>query len=153
VQPWIPVIVTIALGVVGLGIQGALLAFFIGRMKENQLGQAALVAAFQTFTAQTIAGLMDRMKIVDEVGAATIADRASINARLMGLERATEGMPQLREDFAAHRATSEAHQARVEAEIGRILQAQEGVQRQLQTLALRQPGKVLELPATGADRV
>jgi len=153
VQPWIPVFVTIGLGVIGLAIQGALLAFFIGRMKENQLGQAALVAAFQAFTAQTITGLMERMKTVDEVGAATIADRAAINARLMGLERQTEGMPQLREDFAAHRAKAEAHQDRVEAELGRILTAQESAQRQLQTLALRQPGKIVELPATGADRV
>lgn len=152
-QPWIPVVITIVLGVMGLGIQGLLLAYFLGRMKEHQAGQAALVAAFQKFTDQAIGSLTERMGAVDSFTSESRSDRAALNQRLGSIEERTEGLPKFREDFAAYRATSEAHQTRMESEVGRILQAQDGIQRQLQTLALRQPGKVLELPATGADRV
>lgn len=151
-QPWIPVAVTIVLGITGLGIQGLLLAYFLGRMKEHQSGQAALVAAFQKFTDQAIGALTERMGAVDAFTSESKSDRAALSQRLGAIEDRTEGLPRFREEFAAYRATSEAHQSRMESEVGRILQAQDGIQRQLQTLALRQPGKILELPATGADR-
>lgn len=150
--PWIPVVVTLVLGLVGLGIQGLLLAYFVGRMKEQQTGQAALVAAFQKFTEQAITALTARMGAVDAFTAESKSDRTNLATRLGALERLVEGLPQFREDFAAFRATSESHQGRVEAELGRILQAQEGQQRQLANLALRSPGDVIELPATGAHR-
>mgnify|MGYP007071569240 CR=1 FL=1 len=145
--PWIPVVVTLVLGLVGLGIQGLLLAYFVGRMKEQQTGQAALVAAFQKFTEQAITALTARMGAVDSFTSESKSDRAAITARLGGIEKLVEGMPQFREEFAAHRATSDAHQQRVEAELHRILQAQEGQQRQLANLALRSPGDVVSLPA------
>ena len=145
--PWIPVVVTLVLGIIGLAIQGLLLAYFIGRMKENQTGQQALVAAFQKFTEQAITALTTRMGAVDAFTAESRSDRAAITARLGAVEKLVEGMPAFREEFAAHRATSEAHQHRVEAELGRILQAQEGQQRQLANLALRAPGEVVSLPA------
>lgn len=144
-HPWTPVIVTIVLGVFGLAVQGFLLAYFIGRMKENQMGQAALVAAFQDFTKTAIEGLMERMKTVDELGSASTADRAALNARLMTIEKTTEGLPRLREDFAGHRAKSEAHHNRVESELQRVNMSLEGVQRQLGNLAVHGPGKVVEM--------
>lgn len=147
-QPWIPVLVTIVLGLVGLGIQGLALAYFIGRMKENQTGQAALVEAFKTFTTKTLDALLLRMGTVDSVLSAAGADRAAIHQRLQGIERDTEGLRDDREQFAAFRATTTAHQDRTEAELGRILQALEGQQRQLANLALRSPGDVVSLPAT-----
>lgn len=152
-QPWIPVVITLCLGVAGLGIQGLLLAYFLGRMKEHQAGQSQLVETFQQFTQQALAALTTRMSALDGIASESKSDRAAITARLGSIEQSTEGVPRFREDFAAFRATAIAHQERMESEVGRILQAQDGIQRQLQTLALRQPGKVLELPATGADRV
>lgn len=151
--PWVPVVVTLVLGVVGLGIQGLLLAYFLGRMKEHQSGQAQLVDTFQQFTQQALAALTTRMAALDSIASESKSDRAAITARLGGIEQSTDGLPRFREEFAAFRATATSHQERMESEVGRILQAQDGIQRQLQTLALRQPGKVHELPATGADRV
>ena len=39
-HPWVPVIVTIGLGLAGLGVQGLLLAFFLGRMKAHHRSSA-----------------------------------------------------------------------------------------------------------------
>lgn len=147
-HPWIPVIVTIVLGLIGLGLQGLALAYFIGRMKENQAGQAALVEAFKAFTTKTLDALLLRMGAVDQVLSAAGADRAAIHQRLQGIERDTNGLQEDRQQFAAFRATSEAHQERTESELNRILQALEGQQRQLANLALRAPGDVVSLPAT-----
>lgn len=147
-QPWIPVVVTIVLGLVGLGIQGLLLAYFIGRMKENQMGQAQLVETFQTFTTKTIDALLIRMGAVDSVLSAAGADRAAIHQRLQGIEKDTNGLQADRKSFAAFQATTSAHQERTEAELSRILQALEGQQRQLANLALRAPGDIISLPAT-----
>lgn len=148
-QAWIPVAVTVVLGLLGLGIQGLLLAYFIGRMKENQLGQAQLVETFQAFTTKTLDTLLSRMAGVDSVLSSAGADRASIHARLDNVERNTNGLQEDRQAFAAFRATSVAHQERTEAELARILQTQEGLQRQLANLALRQPGEIIELPKSG----
>lgn len=147
-HPWTPVIVTLVLGLVGLGIQGLLLAYFVGRMKENQLGQAQLVETFQAFTTKTIDALLTRMAAVDGMLSAAGADRAGIHQRLQGIERDTNGLQDDRQAFAAFRATTEAHQERTEAELSRILMALEGQQRQLANLALRAPGEVVSLPAT-----
>jgi hypothetical protein len=146
--PWIPVLVTIVLGVTGLGLQALALAYFIGRMKENQAGQAALVEAFKAFTTKTLDALLLRMGAVDSVLSAAGADRAAIHQRLQGIERDTNGLQEDRQRFAAFEATTTAHQERTEAELGRILQALEGQQRQLANLALRAPGDVITLPAT-----
>lgn len=146
-QPWIPVIVTIVLGAIGLGVQGLLLAYFIGRMKENQAGQAQLVETFQAFTTKTIDALLIRMGAVDGVLSAAGADRAAIHQRLQSIEKDTNGLQADRQAFAAFQATTTAHQERTEAELGRILQALEGQQRQLANLALRAPGDIVSLPA------
>lgn len=147
-QPWIPVVVTLVLGLIGLGVQGLLLAYFVGRMKEGQVGQAALVAAFQDFTNQAIVALTSRMGAVDAFTSEARSDRAALATRLDGVDRLVAGLPQFREDFAAFRATSEAHQTRVEEELSRIARSQEGQQRQLANLALRSPGDIVSLPAT-----
>lgn len=149
-HPWVPVIITVALGVSGLGIQGLLLAYFLGRMKENQLGQEKLVTAFQAFTAQTLAGLMERLQKFDSLAADSQTDRANINARLTGLERSTDGLPKFREDFAGFAATSRAHQERTEAELARMSRGMEGLQRQIAELAIHGPGQLVELPRKGS---
>lgn len=148
-HPWVPVIITVALGVCGLGVQGLLLAYFLGRMKENQLGQEKLVTAFQDFTAQTLQGLMERLQKFDSLAADSQTDRTNINARLMGLERATDGLPKFREDFAGFAATSRAHQERTESELQRMARGMEGLQRQIAELAIHGPGQLVELPRKG----
>lgn len=152
-QPWIPVIVTLVLGLFGLGIQGLLLAYFVGRMKENQSGQAQQVEAFKAFTTKTLDALLLRMGAVDSVLSAAGADRAAIHQRLQGIERDTNGLQEDRQRFAAFEATTTAHQTRTEDELHRILQALEGQQRQLANLALRSPGDVVSLPATKGSAV
>lgn len=147
-SPWIPVVVTIVLGVLGLAVQSVLLAFFLGRMKEHQSSQNTLVATFQKFTESALTALTARMGAVDAFTVESRTDRASLQARMVSLERLVDGLPRFREEFASHRATSESHQSRVEAELARILQAQEGQQRQLANLALRAPGEVISLAAT-----
>lgn len=146
-HPWIPVLVTISLGVIGLGIQGLLLAYLLGRMKEHQAGQSALVATFQRFTEGAIDVLTKRMGSMDSFASETNASRAEVGARLAGLEQATEGMPRFREDFAEHRAEARAHMKRVENDIGRVNMALEGLQRQVGSLATHGPGRLMELPA------
>lgn len=146
-QPWIPVVVTIVLGVVGLAIQGLLLAYFLGRMKEHQAGQAALVQTFQRFTEGALDALTARMSAMDKFANESTAHRAELSARLGGLEQATEGMPRFREDFAEHRAEARAHMKRMEGDMERVNMALEGLQRQVGSLATHGPGKLIELPA------
>lgn len=149
-QPWIPVVVTIVLGALGLGVQGLLLAYFLGKMKEHQVGQAALISAFQKFTDQAITALTARMGAVDAFTAESKADRAHLSARLGGLEQATEGMPRFREEFAAHRAEASAHMKRMESDMNRVNMALEGLQRQVGNLATHGPGQLMELPKKGS---
>lgn len=146
-HPWTPVAVTIILGVSGLGIQGLLLAYFLGRMKEHQQGQAALVQTFQRFTEQALDALTNRMGAMDKFASDSTSHRAELAARLAGLEQSTEGMPRFREDFAEHRAESRSHMKRMESDMGRVNMALEGLQRQVGSLATNGPGKLLELPA------
>lgn len=151
-QPWIPVVVTIVLGSLGLAVQGLLLAYFLGKMKEHQVGQAALVAAFQKFTDQAIGALTTRMGAVDTFTAESKADRSALSARLGSIAERTEGLPALREDFAEHRAESRAHMKRMEADMGRVNMALEGLQRQVGNLAVHGPGQLVTLPADAKAR-
>lgn len=148
-HPWVPVLITVALGIAGLGVQGLLLAYFLGRMKENQQGQAALVAAFQEFTKQTISSLMDRLEKFDVIASESQADRASLNARIAGIDRSTDGLPRFREEFAGFVAKSSAHQERTESELARMNRGLEGMQRQIAELAIHGPGQLVEMPRKG----
>lgn len=144
-HPWVPVLVTISLGLTGLGIQGLLLAFFLGRMKAHQEGQSALVAAFQSFTEKAITQLGTRMEKVDAFTAESQADRATLTARVRGIEQNTEGLPMLREQFARHAAKAEAHQERMESDLVRANSGIESLQRQVAQLAIHGPGKLVEM--------
>lgn len=146
-QAWVPVVVTLVLGACGLGIQGLLLAYFLGRMKEHQQGQAALVSAFQKFTDQAISALTARMGAVDSFTAESRADRAKLSARLTSIENLTDGLPRLREDFAGHRAESTAHMKRMEDDMARVNRSLEGLQRQVANLAVHGPGQLVSLSA------
>jgi chromosome segregation ATPase len=137
--------VTIGLGIAGLGVQGLLLAFFLGRMKAHQEGQTALVAAFQNFTEKAISQLATRMEKVDAFTAESQADRATLTARVKGIEQNTDGLPLLREQFARHVARSEAHQERLEADLARANTGIESLQRQVAQLAIHGPGRLVEM--------
>ena len=144
-HPWFPVIVTICLGVAGLGVQGLLLAYFLGRMKENQAGQEKLVAAFREFTQRAIDQLMDRLSMFDELARESQSDRAALNARLSSIEQKTDGLPRFREEVAGFIKVSEAHHDRQEQEIARLARSAEGMQRQIGELAIHGPGELVRM--------
>lgn len=144
-HPWVPVLVTIALGILGLTVQGFLLAYFLGRMKEHQAGQAQLVATFRDFTEKALDALGERMGAMDKFAAESGAHRAELSSRMGALEAKTQGLPQLGERFAAFEAKSLAHQDRTESDLQRMSMALEGVQRQLAQLAIHGPGQLVQL--------
>ena len=146
--PWLPVVVTILLGCIGLAIQAAVLAYFLGRMKQHQESQATLVATLQNFTAKTIDALTNRLGAVDSFTAESKADRSALSARLTALERNTDGLQKLKEDFAGFMGGARAHQERVESDISRLNNGVEGMQRQIGQLAIHGPGQLVELPGT-----
>ena len=146
--PWLPVVVTIILGCIGLAIQAALLAYFLGRMKQHQESQATLVATLQNFTAKAIDALTNRLGSVDSFTAESKADRSALSARLTALERNTDGLQKLKEDFAGFMGGARAHQDRVESDISRLNNGVEGMQRQIGQLAIHGPGQLVELPGT-----
>lgn len=146
-SPWIPVIVTIVLGLAGLGIQGLVFAYFLGRMKEHQQGQAQLVQTFQRFTESALEALTTRMSAMDKFASDSTAHRSELAARLGAIEASAEGMPRFREEFAEHRAEARAHMRRMESDVARVNMALEGLQRQVGSLATHGPGKLIELPA------
>lgn len=146
--PWLPVVVTIILGCVGLAIQAAVLAYFLGRMKQHQESQATLVATLQNFTAKAIDALTNRLGAVDSFTAESKADRSALSARLTALERNTDGLQKLKEDFAGFMGGARAHQERVESDISRLNNGVEGMQRQIGQLAIHGPGQLVELPGT-----
>ena len=146
-SPWIPVVVTIILGLLGLAVQGLLLAYFLGRMKEHQQGQAALVATFQRFTEGALDALTARMSAMDKFASESTSHRAELSARLGTVEASTDGMPRFREEFAEHRAEARAFMRRMESDMERVNMALEGLQRQTASLAVNGPGKLIELPA------
>lgn len=146
--PWLPVVVTILLGCIGLAIQAAVLAYFLGRMKQHQESQATLVATLQNFTAKAIDALTNRLGAVDSFTAESKADRSALSARLTALERNTDGLQKLKEDFAGFMGGARAHQERVESDISRLNNGIEGMQRQIGQLAIHGPGQLVELPGT-----
>lgn len=145
---WLPVVVTIVLGCIGLAVQASLLAYFLGRMKQHQESQVTLVETLQKFTGQAIDALTGRLGAVDAFTAESKADRSALSARLTALERNTEGLQKLKEDFAGFMGGARAHQERVEADIARLNNGVEGVQRQIGQLAIHGPGQLVELPGT-----
>lgn len=146
-HPWVPVLVTIALGVLGLAIQGLLLAYFLGRMREHQAGQAALVGTFRDFTEKALDALSDRMSAMDKFASESGSHRAELSARLGAVEAKTNGLPALGERFAAFEAKSLAHQDRCESDLQRMSMALEGLQRQVGSLAIHGPGQLVDLGA------
>ena len=146
--PWLPVVVTIILGCIGLAIQAAVLAYFLGRMKQHQESQATLVATLQNFTVKAIDALTNRLGAVDSFTAESKADRSALSARLTALERNTDGLQKLKEDFAGFMGGARAHQERVESDISRLNNGVEGMQRQIGQLAIHGPGQLVELPGT-----
>lgn len=144
-SPWIPTVVTVALGLIGLSIQGMLFAYFVGRMKEAQVGQANLVKTFQEFTEKTIDALLTRMSDLDAMAAESRGDRSALNARLTAVERNTDGLQSLRESFAGHKASFDAHRERTESGLAQVQRQLDGIHRQLANIATGKLGEVIEL--------
>lgn len=145
---WTSLAVSVLVAFIGLSIQGAMLAYFLGRMKQHQESQAQLVNTLQNFTQQAIEALTGRLGRVDEFTAESKSDRSNIRARLASLEANTRGLPGFREDFAAFSAGSKAHQERLESDVKRLNAGVDALQRQMANLALHGPGKLVEMPAS-----
>jgi hypothetical protein len=141
--PWVPVFITVALGMIGLGIQACLLAYFLGKMKEHQAGSQALVDAFKEFTNLAIANLTQRLDGVDEFANVSRLDRGAMTARLQSVERNTEGLQGLREGMAGLTATFQAHRERTESDLAHVNRSLEGLQRQLANLVSGGSGRVV----------
>lgn len=149
-SPWIPLIVTIIIAIVGLAGQGVLVAFFLGKMRERQVGQELLVDSFQKFTEQTVAALMTRLGQFDSMQTESVKDRAALNARLTNLETNTAGLGHLREEFITYRATQTEHGKRLESDLARVGQGVESLQRQMANLVSGRAGQVTTI--TAADK-
>ena len=149
-SPWTPVIVTVVLGISGLGIQALLLAYFIGKMKEQQNGQKELVAVFQEFTREAIGALTDRMRDLDKMAMSAGSDRASITARLTAVERNTDGLQSLRESFARHEGAFESFKGNVESHNAKVDRELTGIHAQLANLATGRAGEVRRLGSNKA---
>lgn len=144
-SPWVPVFVTVALGLTGLGIQALLLAYFIGKMKEQQTGQRELVGVFQKFTDKAIGALTDRMGALDKMNAESGSDRATLGARLTAVERNTDGLQSLRETFAGHSAAFQAFKERSEGHQGKVDRELAGIHRALGNIAMGRASEVVQL--------
>jgi len=167
-SPWVSVALTVAIFLVGLAIQGAVLGFFLGKMRQAQAGQAELFAAhlaasrdladahqkaqealmgtFRTFLETTVSGLLGRLAAADEFQQASAADRAAINARLQVVEKNTDSMPGMRDTLVAATTRIEQLQSQTKEEVAALKRASEGLQRQITTLAGRVGGtSVIEL--------
>lgn len=149
ISPWVPVIVTVILGLAGLGIQALLLAYFIGKMKQQQTGQEALVKVFQDFTEKAISALTERLANLDKFATSSQADRAALNARLQAVERNTDGLQNLRETFSGHAAAFLAFKENAEAHQGKVDRELNGIHRQLANIAMGRVGEVVSL--TGGE--
>lgn len=142
-SPWIAVGVSVFVALIGIAGNLAVVSFFLGKLKAEQAGNAALVAAFKAFTDQTISALMARMHTLDQFASDSAGGAAAMDARMKGLEDNTRGFQQLREDFARHSARQEAVTAQTVKEVERLSRSSESVQRQIANLARMGPSGAL----------
>lgn len=159
---WLPVVVTLVLGLFGLAVQAAMLAYFVGRMKEGQESQKQLVAVFQSFTEKAIGGMLERLASFDEMALQSKGERVELQTRLAHLEHNTDGLREmpivvakLEATFAAHAQHSDDRWAAAtvqgEKRWEQATRAMEGVQRQLATMMQKGAGIVDMAKAVRGD--
>lgn len=142
---WVIPLVSMVLALVA---QVAGLAFFLGKMKAYQDSNTKLVEQIQSFGNERLATVT---KTVGELSAITqknSLEYAGIDGRLRELQTVTAGLPSFRERFIAFEAAAQVHHERQEADSARIHSAVESLQRQVGSLAVHGPGRLVEIPAT-----
>lgn len=132
--------------IVGLALQGLMLAYFLGRMKAQQEGQRELIDAFKAFATSAIDRLSSRADASDAATTEAVKERASLSSRVRAIELSTDGLPRFREDFIAFSSTSQTTMVHVEKEVKRLANACEGMQRQIANLAFHGTGQIVKLP-------
>lgn len=102
-SPWVPVVVSAVVVLVGFATNAALIAFFLGKMKATADGQSALFAAYQesqkvlleTFrqaVADAVRRLEERLDEYDAHAIGSAKDRANFAIRLQQVEENTHGL-------------------------------------------------------------
>lgn len=140
-SPWLPVLISVAVLLVGLAVQLATFAYFTGRMKGGQEATNALVG-----------GLITRMDTFDRGALDRATEKGDISARLDHVEKNTEGMGKIREELVRLRERAESAERTATARDETYRSHFDSLGRQLQSIAGMGPGGVLEIKRTGAAR-
>lgn len=135
-SPWLPVVISIVVLLVGVAVQLAAFAYFTGRMKGGQDATNALVA-----------GLISRMDTFDKSSINRAEEKGDLSARLEHLERNTSALVGMGNDLARldERFVGFERRANDRDEHYRI--SLDSIQRQIGALATGAAGRVVELPA------
>lgn len=146
VSPWLPVIISGVVLLIGVGVQLAAFAYFTGRMKGGQEATNALVL-----------GLINRMDAFDKGALNRAEEKGDLSARLDHVEKNTEGLGSIREQLVRLTERFEGAERTATARDETYRSHFDSLGRQMQGLAGMGPGRVLELtpdlrPSTQARR-
>jgi chromosome segregation ATPase len=142
-------------------VQGALIAFFLGKMRESQVGAKALFDSYQGFQAtlieqfrlhqeQSLATLGRRMDDFEEFGSGSATDRARLNVRLEQVERNTAGVQALGMDMAGQRERAKAEHEHQNRELESIKRELKNIHAQIRNLATGTANSSRVIPSTDA---
>lgn len=169
-SPWVPVIISGLLGIVGLGAQAVLVAFFLGKLRSQQDGQrdlfnaytasqktlsetqtaatGALLAAFTSQFQMAIQGFQTRLADFETWNDKHRVSAAEIDVRLGAVERNTEqsragaeNLIRLQTMFDAFVGTWSKADERTQRDL-------QSLQRQMANVAAHGGGVLVELPPT-----
>lgn len=164
-SPWVSVAVTVVIGTLGLGCNAVLIAFFLGKMRQQQAGFEQMFSAYQGFqrtimeqlastTRQAIDALNAKASEFDAFADGSAHDRARLNVRMEQVEANTSALRGLHDTVLTMNTRQEmAHQAQREAS-ERMQRDITGLQRQVANIAASGLGSasVVTLPAQRAQQ-
>lgn len=139
VSPWIPVLVTAILGLVGLAIQGALFGHFTGRLKAGQ-----------EFTRELVNAMLTKDRQREEAALRAAEEKGALLARIENVERNTAGVSELRETVSRMDERLGSLSRAVEEGAAQTNRHLDSVQRQIGSLVTGAAGAVVEIHKPGA---
>lgn len=137
-SPWIPVLVTVFLGLCGLGLQGIIFAFFMGKMKVSQ-----------EITEKLVDGLVQRMNTTADEERGRAREDGALGARLDQVQQQTAGIEHLRETVTRLDERFAGFSGRVDEGHEALRRDLTGLQRQLGALVSGSAGAVVEIHRPG----
>lgn len=149
--PWVNVMISIVVVLLGVGGNLAVVSFFLGKMRGQLDGQRQLMEAHQAFTKQIVDSLLSRMADADQFFTQSHSGQAELRARMEHVERNTNGLQSLREEVARIGARFQAHHEQSQEETRRINMGVESLQRQMGNLVARGINGIIEMPSGGAE--